>query len=360
MTGTDRSDGPVLLEGSNGGSQGEGGGQLLRSALSLSLITGRPFRLTRFRETRESPGLRPPHLACVRGAEALSTSTSEGADVGSTELSFTPGPVRPGDYLLEAGSVSTTLLFQCLFYPLALAGGGRLALRGGTHLPLGPSYPYLVGVWLPAVQAYGLRPALRLLHAGFSPEGAGEFIAEVRPPVEPPRLVELPARGTLHDIAVSSFVGGLPFSIADRQSRAAAAALRERGLLCHAENRPLPATRSAGSVTFIRAQFEYTIAGFTALSERGRAPEDVGREAAEAMARFMESGGALDEHLADQLLLPAALLAAGRLGPATPGTTRFTTSRVTEHLRTHARVAERFLPVHISVEPGGAVEVHPA
>lgn len=355
MTGTDRSNGPVLLDGS----EGEGGGQLLRSALSLSLITGRPFHLTRFRETREPPGLRPPHLACVRGAEALSSSTSEGAEVGSTSLAFTPGPVRPGDYLLEAGSVSATLLFQCLFYPLALAGGGRLALRGGTHLPHGPSYPYLAGVWLPAVHAYGLRPALRLIQAGFSPEGAGEFLAEVRPPVEPPRLVELPARGTLHDIAVSSFAGGVPFSVADRQSRAAEAALRERGLYCHAENRPLLATRSAGSVTFIRAQFEFTIAGFTALGG-GRAPEDVGREAAEAMARFMESGGALDEHLADQLLLPAALLAAGRLGPATPGTTRFTTSRVTEHLQTHARVAERFLPVRITVEPGGAVAVHPA
>jgi RNA 3'-terminal phosphate cyclase (ATP) len=357
MTGTARPDEPVLLDGS----EGDGGGQLLRSALSLSLLTGRPFHLTRFREHREPPGLRPPHLACVRGAEALSTSTSEGSEVGSTELTFTPGPVRPGDYLLEAGAAGTPLLFQCLFYPLALAGGGRLALRGGTHLPSGPDYHYLVDVWLPMVRAYGLRAGLRLVQAGFTQEGAGEFLAEVLPPEEPPRLVELPARGTLHDIAVSSFVGGgLPFSVAERQSRAAEAALRERGIYCHARNRPLPATRSAGSATFIRAQFEYTLAGFTALGERGRPPEEVGREAAEALARFMEAGGALDEHLAAQILLPAALLAAGRLGPSSPGTTRFTTSPVTEHLLTHARVAERFLPVRVTVEPGGAVEVRPA
>lgn len=356
MTGTDRPGAPVLLDGN----EVEGGGQLLRSALSLSLITGRPFHLTRFRERHESPGLRPSHLACVRGAEAVSASTSQGAEVGSTELRFTPGPVRPGHYLLEAGSAGTPVLFQCLFYPLALAGGGRLVLRGATHPPRGLDYQYLAGVWLPAVHAYGLHSSLRLLQAGFPPEGGGEFLADVRPPEAPPRLVDLPARGTLQDIAVSSFVGGLPFPLAGRQSHAAEAALRERGIYCHVENRPLPATRSAGSVTLIRAQFEFTLAGFTALGERGRPPEEVGREAAEAMARFMESGGALDEHLADQLLLPAALLAAGKLGPATPGTTRFTTSRLTGHLRTHARVAERFLPVRILLELGGAVEVHPA
>jgi RNA 3'-terminal phosphate cyclase (ATP) len=357
MAGTDRHDGPVELDGS----EGEGGGQILRSALSLSLITGRPFHMTRVRANRQPSGLRPQHLACVRGAEALSGGRSEGAEVGASELRFEPGTVRPGDYVLEVGTAgSTPLLFQCLFYPLALAGGGSLTLRGGTHLPHSPSYHYLVGVWLPVAQAYGMSASLRLVHAGFYPEGAGEFIAEVGPLREPPRRVELPARGTLRDISVGSFVGGLPFSIAERQSKAAVAALRERGIYSHAENRPLPTTRSVGTVTFILAQFENTIAGFTALGARGRPAEEVGREAAEAVVRFMESGGALDEHLGDQILLPAALLAAGKLGPASPGTTRYTTERVTEHLTTHARLLERFLPVRVTVEPGGAVEVAPA
>jgi RNA 3'-terminal phosphate cyclase (ATP) len=357
MTGTSRpEEGPVQLDGS----EGEGGGQILRSALSLSLITGRPFRMTGLRERREPPGLRPQHLACVRGAEALSSSTSEGAVLGASELSFTPGPVRSGDYLLEVGTAgSTPLLFQCLFFPLALAGGGQLTLRGGTHLPHSPSYHYLVNVWLPVMHAYGLRASLSLTHAGFYPEGDGEFRAEIAPSAEPPRLVDLPARGTLHDITVSTFVGGLPFAVADRQSRAAEAALRERGLYCNSQNRALPVTRSAGTVTFILAQFENTFAGFTAVGERGRPAEEVGREAAEAVARFMESAGAIDEHLGDQILLPAALLAAGRLGPAAPGTTRFTASRVTEHLSTHARVIERFLPVRVEVDAGGTVQVRP-
>lgn len=357
MAGDDRHEGPVELDGS----EGEGGGQILRSALSLSLITGRPFHMKNVRANRQPPGLRPQHLACVRGAEAISGGQSEGAAVGASELRFQPGPVRPGNYVIEVGTAgSTPLLFQCLFYPLALAGGGSLTLRGGTHLPHSPSYHYVVGVWLQLVRAYGLNASLRLVHAGFYPEGAGEFVAEVEPVHRPPIRVELPARGTLNDITVNSFVGGLPFSIAERQSKAAVAALRERGLLSHAENRPMPTTRSVGTVTFILAQFENTIAGFTALGERGRPAEEVGREAAEELARFMESGGALDEHLGDQILLPAALLAAGKLGEASPGTTRYTMQRVTEHLTTHAWLIERFLPVRVTVEPGGAVEVTPA
>ncbi|NVJ27874.1 MULTISPECIES: RNA 3'-terminal phosphate cyclase [Myxococcus] len=357
MTGTEGPEsGPVRLDGS----EGEGGGQILRSALSLSLITGRPFHITRLRSRREPPGLRPQHLACVRGAEALG-GTSEGATVGASELSFTPSPVRAGDYLLEVGTAgSTPLIFQCLVYPLALAGGGKLTLRGGTHLPHSPSFHYVATVWQPVAHAYGLPVHLTMTQAGFYPEGAGEMVAHVFPPQEPPRLVELPARGMLREVHVSSFVGGLPFAIAEKQSRAAVAVLRERGILAEAENRPLPVSRSLGTVTFVLAQFEHTIAGFTALGEKGRPAEDVGREAGEALARFMETGGALDESLADQILLPAALLAAGRLGPVTPGTTRFTAARVTDHLTTHARVVERFLPVRVRVEAGGAVEVAPA
>lgn len=357
MAGADRDDGPVELDGS----EGEGGGQILRSALSLSLITGRPFHLRHVRARRQPSGLRPQHVACVRGAEALSGGQAEGADVGASEVRFVPGRVRPGEHVVEVGTAgSTPLLFQCLFYPLALAGGGSLTLRGGTHLPHSPSYPYLAGVWQPMARAFGLHMTLRLVQAGFYPEGAGEIVAEVEPVREPPRRVEFAARGTLRDISVSSFVGGLPFDIAERQSLSAVAALRERGFPSHEVNRPLPTTRSVGSVTFLLAQFEHTLAGFTALGRRGHPAEAVGREAAEALTRFMESGGALDEHLADQILLPAALLAAGRLGAATTGVTRFVPERVTEHLTTHAWLIERFLPVRVTVEPDGAVEVAPA
>ncbi len=346
---------PVELDGS----EGEGGGQILRSALSLSMITGRPFQIEKIRAKRKPGGLRPAHLACVRGAETVSSSQSEGAEVGSEELSFVPGPVKPGEYVIEVGTAgSTPLLFQCLFYPLALAGGGMLTLRGGTHVPHSPVFHYLSWIWLPAVEAFGLRARLQLRHAGFYPEGAGEWRATVLPREEPPNRVDVPSRGTLGEVEVSSFVAGLPFELAERQAKAAVGALRERGIHSQAESVPLPATRSQGTVVFIRAEFENTAAGFTALGDRGRRSEDVGREAADQLARFMEGGGAIDEHLGDQLLMPAALLAAGLLGPSSPATTLFKPSRITEHLTTHARVLERFLPeVEISVDASGIVQV---
>ncbi|MGQ0504013.1 MAG: RNA 3'-terminal phosphate cyclase [Myxococcaceae bacterium] len=343
------------------GSKGEGGGQILRSALSLSLITQTPFRIARIRANRQPGGLRPQHLACVRGAEAISNSTSEGAKVGATELTFFPGAVTPGKRVLEVGTAgSTPLLFQCLFYPLALAGGGELELHGGTHLPQSPIYHYLAFVWAPAVAAFGMRVELSLRHAGFYPEGGGEFRAQVFPPSVPPLKVELPSRGTLRDVEVMSFVAGLPFDLADRQSRAAKAALIRHGIVVQAENFPLPTTRSQGTALFIRAHFENTFAGFTALGEKGVRAETVGQTVAEEMDRFMASAGALDVHLADQLLLPAALLAAGRLGASAPGTTTFTTERVSGHLTTNALVIERFLSVRIQISPQGEVFVGPS
>ncbi len=342
------------------GSEGEGGGQLLRSALSLSLITQTPFRITKIRARRTPPGLRPQHLACVRGAEAVSGGVAEGAAVGASELTFQPAPVKPGKYLLEVGTAgSTPLLFQCLYFPLALAGGGELRLLGGTHLPHSPVYHYLPWVWAPAMLAFGLGCDLSLRHAGFYPEGGGEFRATVLPPGEPPTLVELPARGTLRDVDVTSFVAGLPFDIAERESKAATSALLRSGIFAEAENFPLPTTRSQGTFIFVRLHFENTIAGFTALGEKGKRAEDVAEDVAAQVSAFMASAGALDQHLADQLLLPAGLLAAGRLGPAAPAVTRFTTERVTDHLTSHALILERFLPVKIEIAPTGEVSVAP-
>jgi RNA 3'-terminal phosphate cyclase (ATP) len=273
--------------------------------------------------------------------------------VGASEIRFRPAPVKPGDYLLEVGTAgSAPLLLQCLFFPLALAGGGRLTLRGGTHVPRSPVYHYLAAVWLPAVQAYGLSAELRLEQAGFYPQGGGEIGAAVAAPAQPPTLVELPARGTLSDVDVTSFVaGGLPLSIAERQGAAAVAALQRKGIYSHSENRPLKAPLSKGTAVFVRAQFENTMAGFSALGEGGRPAEQVGEDAAAELGKFMAGSGALDPHLADQILLPAALLAAGLLGDAEPGRTRFTTSEVTPHLTTNADVLQRFLPrIRIAVD----------
>ena len=336
---------------------GAAGGQVLRTALTLALITGTPFRLLGFRADRPSPGVRPRHLALLRAAEAVGGSAE--AALGGVELSFAPAPVRRGDYLLELGPTgSACQVFQLLAFPLALAGGGSLHLRGVTHAPLGPSYHHLAWAWLPMVQAYGLRASLSLLRAGFAPGGEGEFRATVESMATPPLRVEVPARGTLQDVEVRAVVGGLPFDVAVRETRAAETALRERGIYCSVENLPLPTGRTPGSLVFIRAQFENSFAAFTVVGERGEVPEDVGARAAAALADFMQSGGALDEHLADQILVPAALLAGSALGPS--GTTRFTTARVTPHLEATARVVSRFLGVEVVLGTAGQVDVRPA
>lgn len=348
---------PILFEGH----EEEGEGQVLRTALALSLITQRPFRLESVRVDRRSLGFRPQHLACVRAAEAISDSRSEGATLGGPALTFWPGPVRPGSYLIELGNTgSCPAVFQCLLYPLALAGESELTLLGGTHLPGSPSYHYLARVFLRAVGAYGLSPSLKLRAAGFAPEGGGDLRAFI-PPVGAASVGQLPAlaRGTLKDVEVISMVAGQPFEVAERQAHAAELALRDSGIQASIENLPIPGQRSHGAVVLICAEFEHSVAGFTAFGERGKRPEGVGAEAASLLSRFMASAGAIDEHLADQLLIPAALLASGRLPhEATPS--RFTTGHVTEHLTTNARTIERFLPVRIDVEPEGIVTVAPA
>ena len=343
---------PIPVDGSTGG-------QSLRTALTLSLLTQRPFRVEEFCARRPAPGLRPRHLALLRAADALG-GTTEGGQAGALAFSFEPGPVAAGNHLLELGaSAPACLVFQCLYYPLALAGGGELRLVGLTHAPKGPTYHHLAWVWLPLLEAYGLRATLSLQRAGFWPEGVGEFRGQVQRPGEPPLRVEVPARGTLRDVEVRSLVGGLPFDVAARQARAAENALRERGIYCHAENLPLPVGRTPGTLVFIRADFENTFAAFTAVGDRGAAPEEVGAKAAHALAEFMQTPGALDEHLADQILLPAGLLAAGMLGASSPGTTRFTAARLTPHLRVTAALLQEFLPVRVDLTEGGEVTVLP-
>jgi RNA 3'-terminal phosphate cyclase (ATP) len=185
----------------------------------------------------------------------------------------------------------------------------------------------------------------------------GEFRGQVQRPGEPPLRVEVPARGTLQDVEVRSLVGGVPFDVAARQARAAENALRERGIYCHVENLPLPVGKTPGTLVFIRAQFENTFAAFAAVGDRGASPEDVGARAAHALADFMQTPGALDEHLADQILLPAGLLAAGLLGASSPGTTRFTAAKLTPHLRVTAALLQEFLPVRVEVKEEGEVAV---
>jgi RNA 3'-terminal phosphate cyclase (ATP) len=354
---------PIVLDGS----QGEGGGQILRTALSLSAITGKPFTITKLRASRPKPGLRPQHREAARAVARMVDAEISGDEVGATRLSFRPRRrAAPGDFTLDVGTAgSTPLLLQTVCWPLALAGGPSLVtLRGGTHQDHAPSFHYLALVWAPAVARLGFKLGLELQAAGFYPEGGGEFTARVEPAHPMPPL-DLRHRGTLLEVEVVSMVGGLGYEIAERQAARALRGLREAGIAAQAERVPVPARLSKGCHVLVVSTFERTRSGHGAVSARERSPEQIADAAVGAFRAHLAGGGAVDRHLGDQLLLPAALLAAG-LVPAPPGlvpATRYSVAAVTKHLTTNAVVISRFLDVDIAVlgreEEEGEVRVQP-
>jgi len=350
------------------GSQGEGGGQILRTALSLSAITGRPFELVRVRHGRLKPGLRPQHREAARASAALCDAALEGDEVGSSRVAFRPrAPVRPGAYSLDIGTAgSTPLLLQTLCWPLALAGApSRLTLRGGTHLKASPSFHYLAMVWAPAAARLGFTTEMELHAAGFYPEGGGEMAATVQPAHAMPPL-DLRHRGTLREVRLLAMVGGLGFEVADGLAAAALRALREMGVSAEATRAPIAAPLSAGSHLLLTAEFDRTRSGHGEVGERGAPPARTADAAVGGFAALLRGGAAVDRFLGDQLLLPAALIADGRV--AAPAgllaETRYTVSAVTSHLTTNAEVIRAFLKVRIEIEgregEEGEVRVGPA
>lgn len=346
------------------GSLGEGGGQILRTALSLSAVTGRPFTIERIRSNRLKPGLRPQHREAARAVARIVDGRLEGDEVGSTRLEFTPRAApRPGEWAFDIGTAgSTPLLLQTVCWPLALAGApSSLTLQGGTHQDHAPSFHYLALVWAPAVARLGFRVSVELQAAGFYPEGGGEFTARIEPATPLPPL-DLRHRGTLLEVEVVSMVGGLGYDVAERQAARALRRLRDHGIAAEAERVPVPARASKGGHVLIVSTFERTRAGHGSVTGRERSPEDTADLAVDAFRAYLSRGAAVDGHLGDQLLVPAALAAAGhpRSPPGVTPSVRYSVSEVTMHLVTNADVVRRFLDVDVAVEGqvGEEGEVH--
>jgi RNA 3'-terminal phosphate cyclase (ATP) len=340
---------PILIDGS----LGEGGGQLLRTALSLSCVTGRPFAITRVRAGRDQPGLGPQHLAVARAAARLCDAVLEGDTAGSERLTFRPRRhASPGDWSFDAGATgSATLLLQTLCWPLALSGGSStLTLSGGTHLAGAPSFHDAALVWVPAMARLGFPIELGLQAAGFDPEGGGAFTARIEPgrPMPP---FDLRHRGLLRSVEVLALVGGLPYVDAVAEAAAAERALTALGVRSESERIPMPVRGSRGRHTLLVASFERIRSGHGATRAGARAGEGAALEAVADLHEHLARGGAVEPHLADQLLLPAALLAA-RLVKPPPGVTpvtRYTASARTPHLEGTAAVIRRFLDVEVSL-----------
>jgi RNA 3'-terminal phosphate cyclase (ATP) len=319
------------------GSYGEGGGQILRTALSLSCLSGMPFRIAKIRRSRKKPGLQPQHLTCVRAAQAISGAQVAGDRMGSAELVFSPGRITGGDYSFDVGTAGSTLLvLQALLPPLLFSEAeSTITLTGGTHVPFSPSYHYVAGVFLPVLARLGLTVHLSIDAYGFYPRGGGKIRAEIRP-ADKILPLRIPERGRLREITGFSSVGRLPGSIAERQRKAAVEAIRSGiggpgpGARIELLDAPSP---GRGTFLFLRVETENSVAGFTALGAIGKSAEKVGEEAARHCLDYSSTGAALDPNLPDQIVPYLSRC---------PERSEFTTSRITQHLLTNLRVTGLF------------------
>jgi len=326
------------------GSQGEGGGQVLRTSLTLSLLTGQPFRIVRIRAGREVPGLRPQHLVCVRAAARISRAAVEGDREGSQSLTFSPGPVTPGAYefrIATAGAL--TLVLQTVLLPLLHARGpSPITLTGGTHVPWSPTIDYVERVFLPSIEAAGYPPVpIEVLSAGYYPKGGGEVklaVPEWSPASAQPLVRE--ARGRVVRVRGVSNVSSLPPHVSDRQAGRAEARLQKMGVPFEVE-RAFTSSRQPGTSLLLVAETEHGPIGASALGQKGKPAERVADEACDELARILALDGAVDAHLADQLVLPLALV---------DGESSYTTTEVTGHLLTNFDVVRAFLPAELSVQ----------
>ena len=328
-------------------SQGEGGGQVLRTSLALSMVTGQPVLLDKIRARRPKPGLMRQHLTCVTAAQTISGAQVDGATLGSQTLQFTPGPVRGGEHQFSIGTAgSVMLVLQTVWPALLLADApARLTLQGGTHNPMAPSFHFIERAYAPLVRRLGAEAELRLRRCGFYPGGGGEIEVDLHP-AGPDGLqpFDLTERGALLDQQVECLIPGLKRSIAERELEV----LRDQ-LGWTIDHNAIPVTRQnegPGNALLATLRHAQVTEVFCSLGEKARSAEAVAKDVARQVKRYLGSAAVLGPHLADQWVLPLAL-AVWRSGR----TARYTCTDVSLHAVTNFRTIEQFLPVRIESHP---------
>lgn len=316
-----------------------GGGQMLRTALTLAMTTGQPFRMTNIRGKRSKPGLMRQHLTCVKAACEISDGTADGAEIGSTELVFRAGKPRGGAYQFAIGTAgSTGLLFQTLLPALLQADGpSTLRLEGGTHNPLAPPFEFLERVFLPALHRMGAETTISLVQSGFAPVGGGIIECAIQPcaKLQPLHLHE---RGALKSLSLRVPTRNLPIAIGGRILDAAIAQLPCDDASVEIRE-PGP---GRGVCCLYEAVFENSEELSSSFGETHVTAERVGKRAAKCLQDFISAGVPVGRWLADQLLLPMALAGSGS----------FTTMVPDDHVPTNISVIEKFLPVKFGIEDG--------
>lgn len=322
------------------GSRGEGGGQILRSSLSLAMATGKPLRISNIRSGRAKPGLMRQHLTSVRAAKEICGATVRGDAIGSTELEFSPGPVRGGKYDFAIGTAgSSILVLQTILPALILAPEPSVVtVEGGTHNPQAPCFDFLDRCWTPAINAMGPTVSARIESYGFYPVGGGRVVVSVEPASELGCL-ELLEREADRAVTARICTARLPQDICQREVKSLQKRLKISGDACTVDT-DIPSP-GCGNYLFLELKGKSPVpAGFTGLGKLGLAAEKVARRTAGRARTFMLTGAPVERHLADQLLLPMALAGKGA----------FLTEEPTEHTLTNIGVIKAFLDLPISVE----------
>lgn len=334
------------------GSTGNGGGQILRTALAYAGMAVEPIRVRNIRVDRNPPGLSAQHLAVVRTIAELCRADVEGDTLRSTSITFMPEQVPdPGTYEVDvadyidgnsAGSV--TLLFQALLWPLLVSGGPcELRLHGGTHVKWSPPVEYLSDVYLPSLRELGVHATVECERCGFYPEGRGVLYGQIHGESNTQfSSIERQERGDLYTVDACSAVANLPDHIRRRQAQQTRVVLENQGIPVRMETTSPPSS-GPGTYVYIHASYEHSHAGFVSYGHPGKPAEKVGREAAEAFLRYHESGAPVQSQLADQLLLPLSLAE----GPSV-----FRVSEVTDHVRTIAEVVRKLSGTRIRIQDG--------
>ncbi len=324
------------------GSHGEGGGQILRTALSLAIITGEAIQIKNIRSKRKTPGLMRQHLTTVNAAAEISGAEVNGAHVGSTALRFTPGQVRGGKYNFNIGTAgSCSLVLQTILPALLMAElESKVVITGGTHNTMSPPFHFLQRAFIPLLNRMGAEVNLQLNRFGFYPAGGGEITAMIKPSR---RLVplNLESRGERVTAYAESYFASLPVHISERELAVVKQKLSwtDEQLLMREINR----NQGPGNVLLITLEHEHVTEVFTGFAERGVAAEVVAKGAVSKAQKYLTSNAAVNTFLADQLLMPMALAGGGS----------FTASEWSQHAATNAEIIKIFLPIAINTQKLG-------
>ncbi len=321
------------------GSFGEGGGQIVRTSLALSILTGKSFSINKVRAGRAKPGLQAQHLTAVKAAQEICDGELTGAAIGATQFTFVPGKLRTGHFDFNIGTAgSATLVLQTILPPLISASEPTtLTFQGGTHNPMAPPFDFLKKTFLPIIQRMGPNVVAELKKFGFYPAGGGQLTVKVEPAKLSP--VSIMERGSITSKRARALVVRLPRRIAERELAVVKSMLegwRSDELIAEqADNAASP-----GNILFIEYNSDHLTEVITSIGTKGLPAETVAERAVEEAQKYISNGAPVGEHLADQLLLPMAIAGGGS----------YVTGPLTPHSTTNIDTIKKFLDIDIRVE----------